>query len=165
MSKVTSQAKGFDGSKYVKAGLDAETVGRLKEVFDVFDYDGSGAVSTDELINTITALNLQSQAQQVLTIVSNSGHSGDIDFGAFLEIFGFGSEGGEATLQSVFAAFDYTNSGSFGAEEFEKVAATVGDNFSAAEVDQIIEYADKDRDGAINYEEFVSVVTQVYPKI
>jgi Ca2+-binding EF-hand superfamily protein len=51
-------SKAFDPKKFVKAGLDEETVTRLKEVFDVFDYDGSGAVSTDELVNTITALNL-----------------------------------------------------------------------------------------------------------
>jgi Ca2+-binding EF-hand superfamily protein len=161
-----SKVKAFEPKQYEKKGLDADTVGKLKEVFDVFDYDGSGAISVDELVNTITALNLQSQAHQVLAIVSASGHVGDIDFAAFLEIFGFGSDtANEATLQSVFDAFDSTGSGSFGAEEFEKVAAGVGEHFSAAEVDQIIEYADKDRDGAINFDEFVSVVTTVYPKV
>lgn len=29
----------------------------------------------------------------------------------------------------------------------------------------MIDYADKDRDGAISYEEFVNVVTKVYPKV
>jgi Ca2+-binding EF-hand superfamily protein len=29
----------------------------------------------------------------------------------------------------------------------------------------MIEYADKDRDGAITFEEFTSVVTKVYPKV
>jgi Ca2+-binding EF-hand superfamily protein len=118
------------------------------------------------LVNTITALNLQDQAKQVLAIVSASGHSGEIDFAAFLEIFGFGSDGAsEATLQTVFDTFDPTGSGAFGAEEFEKVAAGAGEHFSAAEVDQIIEYADKDHDGAINYDEFVRIVTTVYPKV
>lgn len=58
MSNKPAPTKGFDASKYVKKGLDADTVGKLKEVFDVFDYDGSGNVSTEELINTIRALNL-----------------------------------------------------------------------------------------------------------
>ena len=39
--------KAFDASKYVKKNLNAETVGKLKEVFDVFDYDGSGNISTE----------------------------------------------------------------------------------------------------------------------
>ena len=44
---------GFDSSKYVKKGLTADTVGKLKEVFEVFDYDGSGQISIEELVNTI----------------------------------------------------------------------------------------------------------------
>lgn len=169
MSKTTSApapAKGFDANKYVKKGLDADTVGKLKEVFDVFDYDSSGNVSADELVNTIRALNMEAQAGQILAIVNNSGHTGEIDFAAFLEIFGFGGDNSsETTLQSIFEAFDTTNSGAFGPEEFEKVAASVGEHFSSAEVDQMIDFADKDRDGAISFDEFVAVVTKVYPKV
>lgn len=167
MSKVAVQpAKGFDANKYVSKKLNAETVQKLKEVFDVFDYDGSGNVSTDELINTIRALNLEAQAGQVLAIVNNAGHQGDIDFSAFLEIFGFGGEEtSETSLQAIYDEFDTTHSGSFTAEDFEKAAAKVGEHFSAAEVDQMIDYADKDRDGGISFEEFVNVVTKVYPKV
>jgi Ca2+-binding EF-hand superfamily protein len=167
MSKAAAPAtKGFDASKYVRKGLDADTVGKLKEVFDVFDYDASGNISTEELIQTIRALNLEAQAGQILAIVNNAGHQGDIDFSAFLDIFGFGGDStSETSLQSIFEAFDTTGSGAFGPEEFEKVAASVGEHFSSAEVDQIIQYADKDRDGTISFEEFVNVVTKVYPKI
>lgn len=162
-----SKAKaGFDAAKYVKKGLTADTVTKLKEVFDVFDYDGSGQISIDELVNTIKALNLDSQAEQILSIVNAAGVTGDFDFGTFLDIFGFGSDTtNEGTLQTVFEAFDTTGSGAFGPEEFEKVAASVGENLSSAEVDQMIEYADKDRDGVINFQEFCDVVTKVYPKI
>ena len=167
MSKAQAPAtKGFDASKYAKKNLDVETVGKLKEVFDVFDYDGSGNVSTEELINTIRALNMEAQAGQILAIVNNAGHSGDIDFAAFLEIFGFGGDStSEGSLQTIFEAFDTTGSGAFGPEEFEKVAASVGEHFSSAEVDQMIDFADKDRDGVINFEEFANVVTKVYPKV
>lgn len=161
-----SNKKVFDTSKYVKKGLNADTVGKLKEVFDVFDYDGSGQISTEELVNTIKALKLDDQAAQILSIVNAAGITGEFDFGTFLEVFGFGSDSAtEGTLQSVFEAFDTTGSGAFGPEEFEKVAASVGEQFSTAEVDQMIEYADKDRDGVINYDEFVSVVTKAYPKV
>lgn len=164
MSKAASKA--FDPAKYVRKNLNADTVGKLKEVFDVFDYDGSGNVSTEELINTIRALNMESQAGQILAIVNNSGHVGDIDFSAFLDIFGFGGDStSEGTLQSIFEDFDISKTGAFGPEEFEKVAASVGEHFSSAEVDQIIQYADKDRDGVISFEEFVHVVTAVYPKV
>lgn len=166
MSKVAPAPKGFDANKYCRKNLNAETVTKLKEVFDVFDYDGSGNVSTDELINTIRALNLEAQAGQILSIVNSAGHTGDIDFSAFLDIFGFGNEDtSESSLQNIFEAFDHSKSGAFGPEDFEKTAASVGEHFSSAEVDQIIDFADKDRDGAISFEEFVNVVTKVYPKV
>jgi len=166
MSKPVAGKSGFDSSKYVRKNLNADTVGKLKEVFDVFDYDGSGRISTEELINTIKALKLEEHAGQILAIVSAAGVEGDFDFGTFLDIFGFsGDSTSQTSLQSVFEAFDHTGSGAFGPEEFEKVAASVGEHFSAAEVDQMIEYADNDRDGVITYDEFVSVVTKVYPKV
>ena len=156
----------FDPSKYVKKGLNAETVTKLKEVFDVFDYDGSGNISSDELVNTIRALNMEDQAGQILAIVAAAGVTGEMDFGVFLDIFNFGGDSNnEASLQTVFEAFDTTGSGAFGPEEFEKVAASVGESFSTADVDQMIDYADKDRDGVISFEEFVSTVTKVYPKV
>jgi centrin-1 len=123
-------------------------------------------VSTEELINTIRALNLEQQAGQILAIVNSAGHTGDIDFPAFLNIFGFGNEEtSETSHQSVFDEFDRSHSGVFTAEDFERVAASVGEHFSGAEVDQIIDFADKDRDGSISYEEFINVVTKVYPKV
>ena len=156
----------FDAKKYCKKNLNEETVGKLKEVFDVFDYDGSGNISSEELINTIRALGIEDQATQIINIVNNSGHEGEMDFGAFLDIFGFGNDSSsEGTLQSVFEAFTGGSADSFGPEEFEKVAGSVGESFSTAEVDQMIDFADKDRDGFINYEEFVAVVTKEYPKV
>jgi len=166
MSKPAATKPTFDPAKYAKKNLTVETVGKLKEVFDVFDYDGSGNISVEELVNTVKALNLEAQAGQILAIVNNAGVSGDFDFGTFIDIFGFGGDStNEATLQTVFEAFDTTGSGAFGPEEFEKVAASVGEHFSSAEVDQMIEFADKDRDGVINFEEFQAVVSRVYPKV
>lgn len=44
---------------------------RIKECFDIFDYDGSGNVSPDELINVIEALGLKEQAAQIINVVTN----------------------------------------------------------------------------------------------
>jgi Ca2+-binding EF-hand superfamily protein len=73
--------------------LNEETVLKLKECFDIFDYDGSGNISAEELINTIRALGIESQAQLILNIVQASSHAEEMDFGGFLEIFGFNGDG------------------------------------------------------------------------
>jgi Ca2+-binding EF-hand superfamily protein len=158
--------QGFNPKQYVKGKLTEENVIKLKECFDIFDYDGSGNISGEELINTIKALGIEAQATQIIGIVNASGESENMDFQIFLDIFGFSGDGNsEASIGQLFEAFDINKQGSFGPEEFEKVAASVGENFSAAEVDQMIDYADKDRDGGINYDEFVNVITREYPKV
>ena len=140
--------------------MPTDTVKKMKEVFDIFDYDHSGQVSIEELVNTIKALNMESEAHNILNIVQSATTADELDFRAFLEIFGAGDTTSEASLQQLYEVFDPNGTNCFGPEEFEKVAESVGEKFSTAEVDQMIDYADKDRDGGINFEEFVAVVTK-----
>lgn len=65
---------------------------KIKECFDIFDYDGSGNISPEELVNTIRALGLDEQAKQILNIVNNHTTAEELDFGLFLEIFGFSGD-------------------------------------------------------------------------
>lgn len=62
----------FDAKKYASKNLSEDTVHKLKECFDIFDYDGSGNISAEELVNTIRALGIESQAQLILNIVQAS---------------------------------------------------------------------------------------------
>jgi Ca2+-binding EF-hand superfamily protein len=78
----------FNADKYVTNYLDRETIVKLHEVFLTFDYDGSGRVSPEEMINTIKALNIESQLQDIMDAIHNSGVSGDMDFKMFVEVFG-----------------------------------------------------------------------------
>jgi Ca2+-binding EF-hand superfamily protein len=41
----------------------------------------------------------------------------------------------------------------------------VGERFSQQEIIQMIDYADRDKDGGINFDEFVSTVTMHYPVV
>jgi Ca2+-binding EF-hand superfamily protein len=52
--------------------MDREAVQKLKEVFDLFDYDHSGQVSIDEIQDTIKALGLEKDAKNIITIVQSS---------------------------------------------------------------------------------------------
>lgn len=52
--------------------MSVDTVNKMKEVFDIFDYDHSGQISIDELINTVKALNMENEAKNILSIVQNA---------------------------------------------------------------------------------------------
>ena len=100
--------------------MSVDTVNKMKEVFDIFDYDHSGQISIDELVNTIKALNMDNEAKNILSIVQNATSEDELDFGAFLEIFGQNDNQNEASLQSLYECFDPNNTKCFGPEDFEK---------------------------------------------
>jgi hypothetical protein len=51
--------------------------------------------------------------------VNASSHAAEMDFGIFLDIFGFGGDGNsEASMGQLFETFDIQRQGSFGPVEF-----------------------------------------------
>lgn len=55
-AKVAAPAASAGLEKYAKPGLGIDQITKLKEIFDIFDYDHSGNVSPLEFKNAITAL-------------------------------------------------------------------------------------------------------------
>lgn len=108
---------------------------------------------------------MEGQAASIVSIVQSNTDAEELDFATFLSIFGQSESADERSLQQLYNIFDPNGTNSFGPEDFEKVCDEVGERFSPAEVDQMIDYADKDRDGGISYEEFVAVVTKDFPKL
>lgn len=98
--------------------------------------------------------------------MSAHGHGEDIDFAGFLEIFGFSSDAkSETTLQSLFDEFDKERKGHFTEAEFALVADSIGERFTDNEITTMIQYADRDKDGVIGFNDFVEVATKEYPKV
>jgi len=71
VSSLAKQPIGFDPSVYATKNLSADDVSKLKECFDIFDYDKSGNVSTEELSTAIKALGLEKEAGKILNIVAS----------------------------------------------------------------------------------------------
>lgn len=96
---VSQYTSGFDPSKYTKPGLSADDILRIKECFDIFDYDKSGAITyhlnkiirPNELKNAIKALGLEKSAEEILQLVEDLDKDGnnEVEFEEFLQIFGF----------------------------------------------------------------------------
>ncbi len=145
--------------------MNVETVTKLKEVFDLFDYDHSGQVSIEEIHDVIKTLGLENEARNIISIIQSSTTAEELDFRAFLEIFGQSENQTETTLQQLYEVFDPNGTNCFGPEDFERVCDMVGERFTPQEVDQMIDYADKDRDGGINFEEFVATIKREYTKV
>ena len=64
----------------------------------------------------------------------------------------------EARLRSVFRDFDKDGSGLIDRAELDAVFNELGQDFSDDELQRMIQLADKDESGTLNYEEFISYV-------
>ena len=88
--------------KHVVEGAELQRE-RLQEVFDEFDADGSGAVSTCEMVKICEALGVEKSADEIseLMRVSDPDGSGNIDFEEFVKAMTGDSAGADNLRQLV----------------------------------------------------------------
>merc|ERR1719419_1189092 len=64
----------------------------------------------------------------------------------------------EDSLKEAFRIFDKDDDGFISVEELRNIMQNLGEKMSDKELDEMIVEADSDRDGLINYQEFVQVL-------
>merc|ERR1711881_370503 len=79
---------GIDAKKFERPGLSADEVEEIKEAFDLFDTDGSGAISVSELTGAMASLGFDVKHAVVYNMVVDldADGSGEIEFGEFLDV-------------------------------------------------------------------------------
>ena len=142
--------------------LQEEKIDECKEVFELFDKDKDGAITTKELGDVMRALGAnptQNELQKMINDVDQDG-SGKIEFKVFLELFvkKMKDPDTEEDLIEAFKIFDKNGNGIISAAELRLVMTTVGDRLTEEEADEMIREADTDGDGYINYYEFIKIM-------
>ncbi|XP_050407258.1 calmodulin [Patella vulgata] len=141
-----------------------EKISEFREAFTLFDKDGDGFVSADELGTvmralggTITDAELNEMVASVDTDKNNL-----IDFPEFLTYMAktLSKKESPDTVLEAFAVFDKDNNGFISARELRHVMTNLGERLTDEEVDEMIREADMDGDGQINYTEFVKLMTE-----
>jgi len=139
--------------------LTEEQIAEYKEAFVLFDKDGSGSITTKELGTVFRTLGqnpTEGELAEMVRMVDRDGN-GTIEFPEFLMLVANNSrkpDTEEDVIES-FKTFDKENNGFIPAAELRHVLMNIGDKLSDEEVDVLIQEADIDGDGQINYEEFV----------
>jgi calmodulin len=139
-----------------------DKVTECKEVFDLFDKDKDGSITTRELGDVMRALGAnptQAELQEMVNEV-DSNDSGKIEFKEFLDLFArkLKDPDSEEDLIEAFKMFDKDNNGFISAAELRHVMTTLGEKLTEEEADEMIREADMNGDGQINYQEFVKVM-------
>merc|ERR1711990_1033640 len=139
-----------------------EQKAEVKEAFDLFDTDGSGAIDAKELKVAMQALGFEPTAAEVAKMVQDIDVDGNatIEFEEFVEMMeGKMSDKDQAEeMRKAFKLYDADGCGKIRFKDLKRVAGELGENMGDAEIQEIIDEADRDGDGALNEDEFMRIM-------
>jgi calmodulin len=142
--------------------LPEDKITECREVFDLFDKDKDGSITTKELGDVMRALGANptnTELQEMIAEVDKD-NSGKIEFNEFLDLFArkMKDPDTEEDLIEAFKIFDKDGSGNISAQELRHVMTTLGEKLTEEEADEMIREADTNGDGYIDYVEFVKIM-------
>lgn len=142
-----------------------EKIAEYFMAFQMFDRDGDGTISTNDLGTVMRSLGQNPTDAELRQLVQEEGDkddSGTIDFPGFLTMVAkvLRHDESEEELREAFRLFDTDGSGSINAEELKKVMLNLGEKLSKEDLEEMIKEADMDGDGTVDYEEFVTMMTK-----
>ena len=142
------------------ATLNDTEISKLWEAFKVFDEDGSGAISADELAKVMTSLGQSPGETELRDMIKevDVDLSGTIDFEEFKALMVTTKGDRQSRLQLAFSVFDVDGSGQISADELRSVMSQFG--LTDQELDDIIKEVDHDGDASIDFEEFCKLVPE-----
>ena len=142
---------------------DDEKTREIKEVFNVFDKDCDGFITTDELSTVMRTLGHNPTKEEIDELIKqyDQDESGTIDFNEFMILMNNKlkeqKEGQE--LLETFQIFDKDADGYINADDIRYVRDEVDEQLDDVLIDELIEQGDRDGDKKINYHEFVRIMT------
>merc|ERR1711912_219153 len=154
----------WDAKKYERPGLTSDEVEEIKEAFDLFDSDQSGAISVSELTSAMKSLGFDVKHAVVFQMIAelDADGSGEIEFEEFLDMMTarISDKNSREDIERVFKLFDSDRTGEVSLDNMKRVAKELGEDISPQELQEIIQRADLDGDGALTLDDFYQVMTK-----
>ncbi|XP_033214696.1 calmodulin-like isoform X2 [Belonocnema kinseyi] len=138
----------------------------FREAFRLFDKDGDGSITKEELGRVMRSLGQFARAEELRTMLQEIDIDGDgnVSFEEFVEIVSnIGGESAaaptdqdqeEQELRDAFRVFDKHNRGYITASDLRAVLQCLGEDLSEEEIEDMIKEVDVDGDGRIDFYEF-----------
>ncbi|XP_057783345.1 calmodulin-like protein 11 isoform X2 [Salvia miltiorrhiza] len=145
--------------------LNAEQIVELQEAFRLFDKDGDGCITIEELATVIRSLDQNPSEEELHDMINevDIDGNGTIEFAEFLNLMAnkMKETDAEEELKEAFKVFDKDQNGYISASELRHVMINLGEKLTDEEVDQMIREADLDGDGQVDYDEFVKMMMAI----
>merc|ERR1711881_758766 len=141
------------GAKKKPGQLTDEQMEEIREAFGLFDNDASGAIDVRELKAAMRALGFEVKNEELKKMVSDVDNDGNgtIEFAEFLSMMTgkMGEKDSREDIEKVFKLFDNDSTNKI---TFANLAR------DDEELQDMINQADRDGDGAINGDEFYRIM-------
>ncbi|KAL3626666.1 putative calcium-binding protein cml13 [Castilleja foliolosa] len=143
-------------------GLNQQKRQEIKEAFELFDTDGSGTIDAKELNVAMRALGFEMSEEEITRMIAevDKDGSGAIDFDEFCHMMTakFGERDTREELMKAFVVIDQDKNGKISFADIQRVAQNLGERFSDKEIHDMIDEADRDRDGEVCVDEFLRMM-------
>ncbi|KAF2533240.1 hypothetical protein F2Q70_00032850 [Brassica cretica] len=141
---------------------------RLQRIFDLFDKNGDGFITLDELNQALSRLGLDADLSDLKSTVESyiqPGNTG-LDFDDFTSLHKtldesfFGGSAEEADLVEAFKVFDENGDGFISARELQAVLKKLGlpEGSEMERVEKMIVSVDRNQDGRVDFSEFKNMM-------
>lgn len=144
--------------------LTEEQISEFREAFNLYDKDGDGTITILELGSIMRSLGhtpSDAELQDLINEIDND-KNGIIDFSEFVMMMSKKAShvNSESELIEAFKVFDKDGNGFITSQELRHVMTNLGEKITEKEADEMIQEADLDGDGRIDYEEFVKMMME-----
>ncbi|XP_057298054.1 uncharacterized protein LOC130628991 [Hydractinia symbiolongicarpus] len=143
----------------MSGSLTAFDINKFREAFRLFDTKNSGKISQSQLAEVLSKIGYNAEDQEFRTRLNeiDTDGNGEIDFEEFIKVVVESDSKEDDTLKTEFRVFDINNDGFISQQELISVLNTLGMNLNEKQVSDMIQCIDKDGDGRINYNEFLTL--------
>ncbi|XP_067362210.1 calglandulin isoform X1 [Channa argus] len=144
--------------------LTHQQITEYKGVFEMFDEEGNGDVKTQELERLMSLMGINPTKRELSQMAKDVDKNGKGVFNcdSFLGLMALYHErtkNQDAELRAAFKVFDKEAKGYIDWNTLKYVLTNAGEPLNEIEAEEMMKEADKDRDGTIDYEEFVAMMT------
>ncbi|KAJ2820395.1 hypothetical protein FBU31_005240, partial [Coemansia sp. 'formosensis'] len=142
--------------------LTSEQIGEYEEAFALFDKDGDGTITAVELGAVLKSAGQNPSDAELQDMINemDADGNGTIDFEEFLTLMQSHSSANseESELREAFNVFDKDGNGYISKGELTLAMKGLGEDLSEIEISEMILEADTNKDGHIDFKEFVRMM-------
>ena len=132
------------------------------EIFDMWDVDGDNMVGANEIRQILKSMGREASNEEIMSFlkIADKNNSGSIEKNNFMkaleETFSV-SEEGKKEVSDSFKIFDVRDDGKISINNLKNILLKYGNEneFNENDINEIIQIADPDKTGFVNYQEFI----------